>query len=430
MKYLPINNQLFISNRAKFVAHLPANSVAIFNSSDIYPTSADGTMPFKQHSDIFYLSGVDQEESILMIFPDAPNQQMREMLFVRETNEHIAIWEGAKLNRKQATEVSGIQTVFWLTDFDKIFRSVMAVVENVYLNTNEHFRFGSANVQTRDDRFREETRQNYPLHTYKRVAPIMHKIRAVKHEIEIAQLQTACDITDKAFRRVLEFVKPGVWEFEIEAEILHEFIRSRSNGFAYEPIIASGASACVLHYIDNNQQCKDGDLMLMDFGAEYANYNADLTRDIPINGKFSDRQKAVYNATLRVHKESTKLLRPGADLIEYQAEVGKIMESELIGLGLLDKHDVAKQDASNPLYKQYFMHNNSHHIGLNVHDYGSNYHKLEAGMVFTVEPGIYIQKEGLGVRIENDVVVTENEPFDLMRNIPIEVEEIEDLMNQ
>ncbi|MFT5616865.1 MAG: Xaa-Pro aminopeptidase [Arenicella sp.] len=430
MKYHPINNQLFIANRAKFVKHLAPNSISIFNSSDIYPTSADGTMPFKQHSDIFYMSGVDQEESILMIFPDAPNEKMREVLFVRETNEHIAIWEGAKLDKRQATEVSGIKTVFWLTDFDRVFRSAMAIAENVYLNTNEHFRFGTANFQTRDDRFREETRQLYPLHTYKRVAPIMHIIRAVKHEIEIAQLQTACDITDRAFRRVLEFVKPGVWEFEIEAEILHEFIRSRSNGFAYEPIIASGASACVLHYIENNKQCKDGDLMLMDFGAEYANYNADLTRDIPVSGMFSDRQKAVYNATLRVQKESIKLLRPGADLLDYQAEVGKIMEGELIGLGLLDKHDVAKQDASNPLYKQYFMHNNSHHIGLNVHDYGSNYHKLEAGMVFTVEPGIYIQKEGLGIRIENDVVVTENEPFDLMRNIPIEVEEIEDLMNQ
>ncbi|MGB0525065.1 MAG: aminopeptidase P N-terminal domain-containing protein [Flammeovirgaceae bacterium] len=430
MRYERIDKQLFINNRKRLVEHLKPNSIAVFNSNDIMSTSADGTMPFVQHTDIFHLTGIDQEESILVVYPDAQNEQHKEVLFLRETNEHIAVWEGAKFTKEEARELSGIESIYWVQDFEQVFRSLMIYAENVYLNTNEHFRIGKrVDIETREDRFRKWCMEVYPLHNYTRVAPIMHKIRAIKSETEIALLQKACDITNNAFRRILDFIKPGVWEYEIEAEILHEFIRSRSRGFAYEPIIGSGASSCVLHYIENSKQCKDGDILLMDFGAEYANYNADLTRTIPVNGRFSPRQKDVYNAVLRVHKESMNMLRPGVELLKYQQEVGKIMESELIGLGLLDKHDVAKQDPKRPLYKKYYMHNNSHHLGLNVHDYGSNYHKLEPGMVFTVEPGIYILEEGLGVRIENDVVVTEDAPFDLMRDIPIEVEEIEELMN-
>ena len=430
MRYEQIDKQLFINNRKRFVSHLKENSIAVFNSNDIMPTSADGTIPFVQHTDILYLSGIDQEESILVICPDAKNGEHKEVLFLKETNEHIAVWEGAKLTKEQAREISGIETVYWLDQFEQVFRSMMMYSEHVYLNTNEHFRIGErVEMETRDDRFRKWCMDIYPLHHYTRVAPVMHQIRAIKSDIEIALIQRACDITNKGFRRVLDFVKPGVWEYEIEAEIIHEFIRNRSKGFAYEPIIGSGASSCVLHYIENNKQCKDGDIILMDFGAEYANYSSDLTRVIPVNGRFSDRQKAVYNAVLRVHKESRDMLRPGVDLLKFQKEVGKIMEKELIGLGLLDRHDVEKQDPKKPLYRKYFMHNTSHHLGLNVHDYGSNYHKLEAGMVFTVEPGIYIFEEGLGVRIENDVVVTNDAPIDLMRDIPIEVEEIEELMN-
>lgn len=430
MRYESIDKQLFINNRKRLSEQLKPNSIAVFNSNDIMSTSADGTMPFIQHTDIFYLSGIDQEETILVIHPDAKNEKHREILFLRETNEHIAVWEGAKLTKEQAREVSGIEAVYWVHEFEQVFRGLMIYADTVYLNTNEHFRIGTkVDIETRDDRFRKWCREIYPLHNYTRIAPIMHNIRAIKSETEIALLQKACDITNQGFRRVLEFVKPGVWEFEIEAEILHEFIRSRSRGFAYEPIIGSGASSCVLHYIDNEKQCKDGDIILMDFGAEYANYNADLTRVIPVNGKFSPRQRDVYNAVLNVHKEAQNMLRPGVQLLEYQKEVVKIMESELIGLGLFDRHDVEKQDPNNPLYRKYFMHNTSHHLGLNVHDYGSNYHALEEGMVFTVEPGIYIMEEGLGVRLENDIVITKDAPFDLMRDIPIEVEEIEELMN-
>jgi len=410
------------------MAQMRPKSIAVFNSNDIYPISADSTMPFEQHRDIFYLSGADQEETILLLFPDAMDEKHQEILFVRETNDHIAVWEGAKLTKEQATEVSGIETVYWLTDFDKIFFDLMTEAETIYFNTNEHYR-QAVETQTREDRFIIGCKKKFPAHAVAKSNPILQKIRGVKEPEEIAMMLTACSITEKGFRRLLGFVKPGVWEYEIEAELLHEFIRNRSKGFAYSPIIASGNNANVLHYLENNQQCKSGDLILMDVAAEYANYSSDLTRTIPVNGKFTKRQKEVYEAVLRVKNEATKMLMPGTIWAEYHKECGKLMTSELLGLGLLDKADVQNEDPNWPAYKKYFMHGTSHHIGLNTHDYGELKTPMEANMVFTVEPGIYIPDEKMGVRLEDDVVIQETgEPLNLMATIPIEVEEIEELM--
>jgi len=410
------------------MTQMQSKSIAVFNSNDTYPIGADATMPFEQHRDIFYLSGADQEETILVLFPDALNEKHREMLFVRETNEHIAVWEGEKLTKAKATEVSGIETIYWLSDFDKVFFDVMTEAETIYFNTNEHYR-QAVETQTREDRFIAKCKQNFPAHKVAKSFPILQKIRGVKEPEEIALMQTACNITEKGFRRLLSFVKPGVWEYEIEAELLHEFVRNRSKGFAYTPIIASGANANVLHYIENNQQCKDGDLILMDVAAEYANYSSDLSRTIPVSGRYTKRQKDVYNAVLRVKNEATKLLVPGTLWAEYHKECGQLMTSELIGLGLVDKADVKNENPDWPAYKKYFMHGTSHHIGLNTHDYGELKMPMKANMVFTVEPGIYIPEEGFGIRIEDDVVIQEKgEPFNLMANIPIEAEEIEDLM--
>lgn len=410
------------------MAKMQPKSIAVFNSNDIYPISADATLPFEQHRDIFYLSGADQEETILLLFPDAIDAKHREVLFVRETNEHIAVWEGEKLSKGKATEVSGIHTIYWLSDFEKVFFDLMTEAETIYFNTNEHYR-QAVELQTREDRFIQECKRKFPAHRVAKSFPILQKIRGVKESEEIALMQTACDITEKGFRRLLSFIKPGVWEYEIEAELLHEFVRNRSKGFAYTPIIASGNNANVLHYIENNQQCQNGDLILMDVAAEYANYSSDLTRTVPVNGKFTARQAAVYNAVLNVKKEATKLLVPGTLWSEYHKECGKIMTFELLGLGLLDKADIQNEDPNWPAYKKYFMHGTSHHIGLNTHDYGELKTPMKANMVFTVEPGIYIPEEKMGVRIEDDVVIQESgEPFNLMKNIPIEVEEIEGLM--
>lgn len=428
MKYTAINNTLYIENRKKIVKHLKPNSVAIFNSNDIMPTNADGLMPFRQNNDLLYLSGVDQEESILVIAPNASNPKHREILFVKETSELIAIWEGEKLTKEAATKQSGVETVYWLSQFENIFHTLVTEAEHIYLNQNEHLR-AITTVQTRDDRFRIDCKRKYPDHNYERLAPIMRKLRPIKSQLEIDTIQHACNITEKGFRRLLNFVKPGVMEYELEAELMHEFLRNRSRGFAYEPIIASGFNACVLHYVENNKECKAGDVILLDVGAEYANYASDMTRCIPVSGKFTERQKQVYNAVLRVMKGATAMLTPGTLHNEYHEEVGKMMESELIGLGLLDKHDVAKQDAANPLYKKYFMHGTSHHMGLDVHDVEERNRPFEAGMVLTVEPGIYIREESLGIRLENDVLITENGQHDLMANIPLEADEIEDLMN-
>ena len=430
MKYQAINSTLFIKNRTNFVSQMKPNSLAIFNSNDIYPTSADGTMPFEQHRDIFYLSGVDQEESVLMLFPDCPNPELREVLFVRETNDHIAVWEGEKLTKKAAFATSGIQSVFWLQDLEKILFEIASYCDTFYINTNEHYR-AKVETETREDRFTKWLLAKYPAHAVAKSNPILQRLRSVKDPIELDLMQQACDITEKGFRRLLQFVKPGVWEYEIEAELLHEFVRNRSKGFAYTPIIASGNNANVLHYIENNQQCKAGDLLLLDVAAEYANYKSDLTRTIPVSGRFSDRQKAVYNAVNHVKKEATKLLVPGVFWKEYHVEVGKIMTSELIKLGLIDKADVQNEDPKWPAYKKYFMHGTSHHIGLDTHDYGLLWEPMQANMVFTVEPGIYIPEEGFGVRLEDDVVLQKTgAPLNLMKNIPIEIEEIENLMNR
>ncbi|MBC8511245.1 MAG: aminopeptidase P N-terminal domain-containing protein [Cryomorphaceae bacterium] len=428
MKYLPIDNQLFINNRKKFSTKLATNTIAIFNANDVMPTNADGTMPFRQNNDLFWLSGVDQEESVLVIFPDHTDESQREILFLKETNEHIAIWEGAKLTKEGALKTAGIKTVYWLNELEGKIAELIGKCNGIYLNKNIHSRSASA-VETRDDRFRKMIADKFSETTIHEVAPVMHELRAVKSNFEIKLMQNACDITEKGLRRILPFIKPGVTEYEIEAELMHEFLKNRSNGFAYQPIIGSGVDSCVLHYIDNNKACKDGDILLMDFGAEYANYASDLTRTIPVNGKFTNRQKAVYNSVLLVMKEATNMLRPGTIFKEYNAEIGRIMELELIKLGLLDKHDVQKQDAKSPLFKQYFMHGTSHYLGLDVHDVGDFDWPMKEGMVFTCEPGIYILEEKLGIRLENDILVTANGPDDLMKNIPIEAEEIEHLMN-
>lgn len=429
MKYDPIDRQLFIKNRKNFMDKMRPSSLAVFNSNDVYPISADSTMPFQQARDIFYLSGVDQENSILVLFPDAPNEKHREMLFLTETNDHIAVWEGEKLTKEKAFEISGIQSVYWLQEFDRIFFEVMTQCDIVYFNTNEHYR-ANVETETREDRFIKWCKDRYPAHQVAKSNPILQRLRSVKDPIEIDLMQKACNITEKAFRRVLKFVKPGVYEYNIEAEYMHEFLNNRSRGFAYTPIIASGNNANVLHYIENNQQCKEGDLLLLDTGAEYANYASDMTRTIPVSGRFTKRQKEVYNAVNRVKKEAQKMLIPGTDWTQYHKEVGQIMTSELLGLGLLDKADVQNENPDWPAYKKYFMHGTSHNIGLDTHDYGLVTEPMQANQVYTVEPGIYIPAEGFGIRLEDDLVIQEKgEPFNLMANIPIEADEIEEIMN-
>jgi Xaa-Pro aminopeptidase len=411
------------------MAQMKPKSIAFFNSNDNYPVSADSTLPFEQHRDIFYLSGVDQEESILLLFPDCPNEDLKEVLFVRETNAHIAVWEGEKLTKKAAIKSSGIKTIYWLQDLNKVLFEMSSYADTFYINTNEHYR-SSVETETREDRFIKKILAKYPAHSVAKSNPILQRLRSVKDTIELDLMQHACNITEKGLRRILSFIKPGVWEYEIEAELLHEFVRNRSKGFAYTPIIASGNNANVLHYIENNKKCKDGDLILFDIAAEYANYKSDLSRTVPVNGKFTDRQKAVYNSVNHVKKEATKMLIPGTLWKEYHIEVGKIMTSELLKLDLIDKVDVQNEDPSWPAYKKHFMHGTSHHIGLDTHDYGLLHEPMLANMVFTVEPGIYIPNEGFGIRLEDDVVIQqEGEPFNLMQNIPIEAEEIEDLMN-
>ena len=428
MKYDPIDQNLFIKNRKNFMAQMRPSSLAVFNSNDIFPIGADSTMPFQQARDLFYLSGVDQEESVLVLFPDCPKEKHREVLFLKETNEHIAVWEGEKLTKEKALETSGIKTVYWLKDMEKILFELMTQCNTVYLNTNEHYR-ATIETETREARFNKWLKERYPAHQVAKSNPILQRLRSVKDPIEIELMQKACNITEKGFKRLLKFVKPGVWEYEIEAEFMHEALRNRSRGFAYTPIVASGNNANVLHYVVNNSQCRDGDLILLDIGAEYANYSSDMTRTIPVSGKFTERQKEVYNAVLRVKKEATKMLVPSELWAPYHEEVGKLMTSELIGLGLLDKVDVQNEDPDWPAYKKYFMHGTSHHIGLDTHDYGLLHEPMQANNVFTVEPGIYLPDEGFGIRLEDDMVIRENgEPFNLMGNIPLEVEEIEEWM--
>ena len=429
MRYIPLSSSFYRSNRARFMDAISQGGLAVFNSNDIYPISADSKMPFQQHRDIFYLSGIDQEESVLLLFPDAKNSNHREVLFVKKTNNHIAVWEGAKLSQKEATNISGIQTVLWTDDFNSLFNQLTKEAKSIYFNTNEHYR-ANIETQTREDRFIEWAKKKYPTHQHEKSNFILQRLRSLKHKEEICQIQQAINITEKGFRRVLDFVRPGVWEYEIEAEFVNEFIKNRSKGFAYSPIIASGQNNNVLHYTQNNSKCQSGDLILIDVGAEYGNYASDMTRTIPVSGKFTPRQRRVYDAVRKIGEESMQLLVPGTLIKEYNQEVGKIMSSALIDLGLLDKKDLNIKDKKNPAYKKYYMHGTSHHLGLDTHDYGLIEEPIEPNMVLSVEPGIYIPEESFGIRIEEDVVVQEKGgPINLTKNIPKDPDEIEFLMS-
>jgi Xaa-Pro aminopeptidase len=428
MRYQPINPELFKLNRRRFTRKMLPDSIAIFHSNDLMPRNGDTFHPFRQNSDLFYLSGLDQEETVVVLFPDCVKEGFQEIAFIKRTDEFIAIWEGEKLTKEKATAISGIRKVYWLDQMDNILNELILLSKRIYVNPNENDRFNSA-VEDRNLRFAKALQQRYPLHKYHRSQPILKKLAMIKSPLEVEIMQKAINITGDAFKRVLEFVQPGVMEYEVEAEITHQFIRNGANGHAYEPIVASGSNSCILHYVKNNQKCKEGDLLLMDFGAEYANYAADLSRTIPVSGQFTDRQRKVYDAVLSVMKGAKELLVPGTILEDYHKEVGKMMESALLDLKLLTPSDVEKQDPSYPAYKKYFMHGTSHHLGLDVHDLANRYDPIQAGMVFTCEPGIYIREEGIGIRLENDILVTDAGPVDLMANIPIEAEEIEELMN-
>jgi Xaa-Pro aminopeptidase len=403
--------------------------MAVVQSNDIQPTNADASQPFKQGSDLFYLTGVAQEETVLILFPEAREPEDREILFLRESNDHIAVWEGTKLTKEQARERTGVSRVEWTTAFDGIMNRLMPQAESVYLSTNEHPR-GDLGFETKSLRFARECQARFPLHTYRRLAPLIYGLRSVKSNEEVEFTQIACDITEAGFRRVLGFVKPGVGEWEVEAEFIHEFIKRGSHGFAYTPIIAGGLNACILHYIPNDQILEDGDLLLLDVAAEYGGWNADMTRTIPVSGKFTPRQKDVYNAVLRMMRYAVSILRPGVFIADYQKMVIAQMDKELIGLGLYTAEEAAAAPKDKPLVKKYFMHGTSHHLGLDVHDVSPPNQPVAAGMIFTIEPGIYIPEEGMGVRLENDYLIGEKENIDLMANIPIEADEIEALMGK
>ena len=428
MRYEAINPELFKLNRKNFSKQMKKNSLAVFVSNDIITRSADSAYKWRQNPDMFYLSGIDQEETFLILFPDAPEEKYKEVLFVRRTNEYLSWWEGKKHSESEASRISGVETVLWSDQFDNIFNMLMHYTENVYLNTNEHDRSISMGEAT-EVKFARKVMGNFPLHKYERSSPIMHQLRSVKSSYEVALLNRAIDITRKGFIRTLKTIKPGIWEYEVEAALTHEYIINRGTGHAYEPIVASGQNACVLHYITNDSQCKAGDLLLMDCAAEYANYNADLTRTVPVSGKFTKRQKNVYNAVLRVHREAKDMMKVGMALNELNQSVGKIMEAELVKLRLLTLGAIRKQDPNSPAYKKYFPHGTAHFLGLDVHDVGNRFEKLKAGAVLTCEPGIYIREENMGIRIENNILVTSGKPIDLMANIPIEADEIEEIMN-
>jgi Xaa-Pro aminopeptidase len=428
MRYEQLSSTLFIKNRAKLIELLPPKSLVIISSNDIMPTNADGTMGFKQNSDLYYLTGIDQEETLLVLYPDAPEEQYKEMAFVKETSELIEIWEGHKLTKQEAFDISGIKNIQWNSNFEPILKNIVYSAEQIFLIDNEHIR-NASKVETQNDRLNLEIKEKYPLHKIERLAPLLNVIRMQKESIEIEALQKAIDITEKAFRRILKFTKPGIFEYEIEAEFIHEFIKNRSNGFAYTPIIASGSNACVLHYIENTLACKDGDMLLLDVGACYANYNADMTRTIPVNGRFSKRQKQVYEAVHDVLNFATQHMTSGTYWVDYQKEVEKYMESKLIDLGLFTRKEVENQDKNQPLFKKYFMHGVAHHLGIDVHDVWDKYKPFAPGMVLTCEPGIYIREEGLGIRLENNLLITDNGAVNLMNHIPIHWEEIETIMN-
>ncbi len=428
VRYDPISPELFIRNRDNLRGLLKPNSMVVVHANDIYPTNADGTMPFKQNSDLFYLTGVDQEETTLVLMPDAVDPKEREILFVKETSEHIAVWEGEKLTKEQARAATGIGRIEWSGSFEAFLHRMIPQVDAIYLATNEHLR-ASVVVETRNARFIKDCQSRYPLHRYERLAPLLHRLRITKDKEELKIMRRACDITGAGFRRLLDFIRPGVGEWEIEAELLHEFVRSGSRGFAYPPIIGSGKNACVLHYLENDTVCQDGEMVLMDVAAEYAGWASDLTRTVPVNGKFTKRQRQVYDAVLRVFHGANAILRPGNTPMEYQKQVIGLMERELVNLGLFSAKEARAQGADKALVKKYFMHGTSHHIGLDVHDVCPPHEPFAEGMVFTIEPGIYIREEALGVRLENDILIGKKRNTDLMATIPIEAGEIEELMN-
>ncbi len=428
MRHKPIKNKLFAQNRKRLIDLMVPKALAAVNANDVLPTNADGTLLMQPNSDLFFLSGIEQEESILLLFPDASEAKNREILFLRQPNEHLQIWEGYKHSREDARKISGIKNVQWLSEFPVIFRSLMCEAESIYINSNEYKR-ANVEVQTRDARFIRQCQEDFPLHTYRRLAPLLHQLRVVKTDLELELLREAVDITAKGFRRTLRFVKPGVTEYEVEAEMAREFIKRRGK-FAYTPIIASGKNNCVLHYLQNDQVCKKGQLLLMDVASSYANYNADLTRTIPVSGKFNRRQKKVYNAVLRVLRASIEGATVGKLHRDWQKESQAHMNEELLKLGLLKKSQIKKQDPDNPACRKYFMHGLGHPLGLDVHDVGDNYAPFEPGTVLTVEPGIYLPEESFGVRLEDDIVVTGEGPINLMAKIPVEPDEIESIMNR
>lgn len=429
MRYDPIDKSFFVKNRKKFLAKMSKRGLAFFNSNDNYPVSADTTLPFEQHRDIFYLTGINQNETILALYNGDAEGETLEMLFVTKPNKILTHWEGERLDETTAFKISGIEKVYWIDDLEKKIDDLMVKTDFLYINNNEHYR-AKVETETREERFNKWIQKKFPKKSIKKSNPILQRLRSVKGKLELNLIKKACQITELGFRRVLKFIKPGVWEYEIEAEFAHEFLKNKSRKFAYSPIIASGENSNILHYIENNSQCKKGDLVLLDVGAEYANYSSDMTRTVPVNGKFNNRQKKVYNSVLHVKNQATKLLKPGILWAEHHKEVGKIMTSELLKLGLLDKADIQAQTDKNPAFKKYFTHGTSHHLGLDTHDYGDINLPVEENNVFTVEPGIYIPKEGFGIRLEDDVVVQkEGDPINLMKNIPIEIDEIEYLMN-
>ena len=424
-----INPKIFIENRKRFIAKMEKNSIAIFNSNDEIPTNGDALYPFKQNSDLYWLTGIRQEDTMLILFPDNPDKKYREVLVLVRPNELKEKWDGKRLRKHEATAISGIETIVWLDTLDGILQPMIHLAENIYLNTNENDRKANL-VPVRDYRFAQEMRTRYPLHQYRRAARLMKELRAIKSAAEVAVMQVAMDITDKTFRRLLGFIRPGVWEYEIEAEIWHEFLRNRATGPAYGSIIASGDRARTLHYISNNQQCLDGEMILMDFGAEYGGYCADLTRTVPVNGRFTARQKEVYNACLDIHQYCASILKPGISIVDYTEKVGDEATRQFLKIGLISEADVKNEDPENRAYRKYLYHGISHHLGIDVHDLGTRTEPILPGMVFTIEPGIYIEEEQMGVRIENNFWITENGNIDLMKNIPITVEEIESLMKK
>jgi len=429
MKSLPLNPQLFVTNRNRFIEKMKPNSIAILVSNDEVPSNGDALYPFKQNSDLYWLSGVSQEDSMVVLFPNNPDPKYREVLVLVRPNEMKEKWDGKRLRKEEATALSGFQTIVWLDSIDALLQGWVHLADTIYLDTNENDRKGSL-LRTRDYRFVDEMKSRYPLHQYERAAKILKDLRGIKTEYEIEVTQKAIDITRDAFVRVMKFMRPGVWEYEIHAEIIHEFLRQRADGEAYGSIIASGDLARTLHYVSNNQQCLDGELVLMDFGASYGGYNADLTRTVPVNGKFGRRQKTVYNACLHLHDYAKSLLKPGITILDYTEKVGEEATQQFLKIGLLKKTDVKNEDSENRAYRKYLYHGISHHLGIDVHDLGTRTEPIKAGMLFTVEPGIYIEEEQMGVRIENNVWITRNGNKDLFKNIPITVEEIEGQMKR